>query len=58
MRDKSIRTPREGAKVCDKDTLAGKPVMLIKAGKKKDFMTAEEVVEALYGKKVDHIVFK
>lgn len=32
--------------------------MVVKSGKKEDFITAEEIVEDLYGKPVDHIVFK
>ena len=28
------------------------------AGQQEDFITAEEIVEDLYGKPVDHIVFK
>jgi exoribonuclease II len=34
------------------------PVALIKTGKKSDFMTAEEIVEDIYQRPVDHIVFK
>ena len=38
--------------------IAGQPLMVVKSGKKEDFITAEEIVEDLYGKPVDHIVFK
>lgn len=56
--NKMIRTPRKGARVGDKEYIAGQPVVVIKSGKNRDFMTAEEVAEALYGQPVDHIVFK
>ena len=38
--------------------MAEKPVVIFKAGKNKDFMTVEEIAEDVYGKPVDHIVFK
>lgn len=46
--NKMIRTPRKGARVGDKEYIAGQPVVVIKSGKNRYFMTAEEVVEALY----------
>lgn len=46
--NKMIRTPRKGAWVGDKEYIAGQPVVVIKSGKNRYFMTAEEVVEALY----------
>lgn len=56
--DKAIRTPRKGARVGNRDFIANQPVIIVKSGKKEDFMTVEEVAEALYGMPVDHIVFK
>ena len=38
--------------------IAGQPLMVVKSVNKEDFITAEEIVEDLYGKPVDHIVFK
>lgn len=53
-----IRTPRKGVRVGDCIILAGQPVMIVKSGHTEDFMTMDEFTEAIYGKPIDHIVFK
>ena len=55
---KEVRSPRKGAKLGDRVILAGQPVMVVKSGKQEDFITVEEIIEALYDVPVDHIVFK
>ena len=54
----ALRTRRKKARYGTKVEIAGQPLMVVKSGKKEDFITAEEIVEDLYGKPVDHIVFK
>lgn len=60
MKDHEIdlRTRRQNAKYGTKIEIAGQPLMIVKSGKKRDYITAEEIVEDLYGRPVDHIVFK
>ena len=53
-----LKTRRKKARYGDKTEIAGVPVAIIKSGKQTDFLTAEEFAEDLYGKPVDHIVFK
>ena len=53
-----IRTPRKGARVGDRVIIAGQPVMIVKSGRTEDFVTMDEFAEAMYGKPIDHIVFK
>ena len=57
-RQKPLRTRRNGTHYGDVDIVAEKPVVIFKSGKSKDFMTVEEIAEDVYGKPVDHIVFK
>lgn len=54
----ALRTSREKARYGSRAIVAGKPVMVVKTGKKTDYVTPEEIVGALYGRPVDHIVFK
>ena len=53
-----LRTPRKGARLGDRVILAGEPVMVVKSGKVMDFITLKELAEEMYGKPIDHIVFK
>lgn len=54
----ALRSRRENARYGSRVFIAGKPVAVIKAGNKQDFVTAEEFAEALYGKPVKRIVFQ
>ena len=54
----ALRSRREKARYGNRAFIAGKPVAVIKAGSKQDFVTAEEFAEALYGKPVKQIVFR
>ena len=53
-----LRTRHKGAKYGTMGTVDGRNVVIVKSRKKEDFITAEEIIEDLYGKPVDHIVFK
>jgi len=53
-----LRSRRKNARYGTKTELAGQPVMIVKSGKKEDYVTPEELVEDLYGRPVDHIVFR
>jgi hypothetical protein len=55
---KQLRTRRNGTRYGDKDVVNETPVVIFKVGKRRDFMTVEEIAEDVYGKPVDHIVFK
>ena len=54
----ALRSRREKARYGSRAFVAGKPVAVIKAGRKSDFVTAEEFAEELYGKPVKRIVFQ
>lgn len=54
----ALTTRRSHARYGDREFVGGIPVAVIKSGKRTDFITAEEFVEDLYGKRIDHIVFK
>ena len=54
----ALRSRRENARYGSRAFIAGKPVAVIKAGRKSDFVTAEEFAEELYGKPVKRIVFQ
>lgn len=56
--DTALRSRRAKARYGSRAVIAGKPVAVIKAGGKRDFVTAEEFAEALYGKPVKRIVFQ
>ena len=56
--DTILRTRREKARYGTMVTVKGKPAAMVKSGTKKDFITPEEFAEDVYGKPVDHIVFK
>lgn len=43
----ALRTRRKKARYGTKVEIAGQPLMVVKSGKKEDFITAEEVVEDL-----------
>ena len=58
MEEKMLTTRRSHARYGDRMWIAGIPVAVIKSGKRTDFLTAEEFVEDLYGRPVDHIVFR
>ena len=58
MQSTPLRSRRQRARYADKTFVGNTPVALIKSGGKQDFVTAEEFAEDLYGKPVDHIVFK
>ena len=53
-----LTTRRKKAHYGDKSVLAGTPVVIIKAGGKTDFVTPEEILEDLYGRPVERIIFK
>lgn len=42
----------------DREIVGGVPVLIIKSRGKTDFVTAEEILEDLYGKPVERIIFK
>lgn len=59
MRDtEKLESRRKKARYGDRAVIAGIPVAVVKSGKKIDYVTAEEFAEDLYGRAVDHIVFK
>lgn len=58
MEEIELRTRRTKARYGTKVKVGGIPVVEVKSGKKTDFITIEEMAENLYGKKIDHIVFK
>lgn len=53
-----LRTRRNKAKYGMRVNVGGIPVIEVKSGKKSDSLTVEEIVEDVYGKPLDHIVFK
>lgn len=53
-----LESRRKKARYGDKAEIAGTPVAIVKSGKTIDYVTAEEFAEDLYGRAVDHIVFK
>ncbi|MBQ5523602.1 MAG: hypothetical protein IIT86_12500 [Oscillospiraceae bacterium] len=58
MKNEPLYTKRNRVRYGDRRMVGDTPVALIKTGKKSDFMTAEEIVEDIYQRPVDHIVFK
>lgn len=56
--DTILRTRRKKARYGTMITVKGKPAAMVKSGSKTDFITPEEFAEDVYGKPVDHIVFK
>lgn len=58
MKNNEIRTPRANMHLADRIMVAGQPMMKIKRNSKEDYMTVEEIAEAIYGKKVERIIFK
>jgi len=58
MAEVELRTRRTKARYGTKVNVGGIPVVEVKSGKKTDFITIQELAEDLYGKKIDHIVFK
>lgn len=57
-RNAVIRSPRRKMRLGDRVLICGRPALSIKSGKNQDVVTAEEIVEAIYGKKVERIIFK
>ena len=53
-----LTTRRNNARYGDKIMIGNRPAAWIKSCKSEDFLTAEEFAEDLYGRPVDHIVFK
>ena len=53
-----IRTPVKGAKVGNRAIVDGKIVLMVKAGKQEDYISPEQLVEAIYGVPVERIVFR
>ncbi len=53
-----LMTRRMKAHYGDKKILAGTPVMLVKSRGKMDFVTPQEILEDLYGKPVERIIFR
>lgn len=53
-----IRTPQKGIKIGHRTVSNGEIIMLVKAGKQQDHISAKQLIEALYGIEVDRIVFK
>ena len=56
--NKPLTTRRNKAHYGDRKMIGNTPAAWVKAGKREDFLTAEEFAEDLYGIPVDHIVFK
>ena len=54
----ALRTRRKKARYGTKVEIAGQPLMVVKSGNNEDSKTAAEIDHDLYGKPVDHIVFK
>lgn len=57
-KDIPLRSRRKNARYGTRTELAGQPVMIVKCGKKEDYVTPEEFVEDMFGRPVDHIVFR
>lgn len=55
---KPLKTRRKSARYADRVMVGETPVALIKSAKNEDFLTAEEFIEDLYGKKVKKIEFE
>lgn len=53
-----VRTPQKGVKVGNRAMMNGRIVMIVKAGKQEDYITAEQLVEAMYGIPVEQIRFR
>ncbi len=58
MHNEPLYTKRNRVRYGSRKLVSGVPVAEIKSGKKSDIMTAEEIVEDIYQRPVDHIVFK
>ena len=59
MRYKSeneVRTPQTNAKIGDRVLIEGKPHLLVKQGDKKEVLSANAIIEALYGQPVDCVI--
>ena len=52
-----MRTLRQKVHYANKGFKENQPVAIIKVGEKIDYVTAAEFLEALYGRKVDRIIF-
>ena len=52
-----LRTRRTGARYGTKVTVGGRPAVLISSRGNQDYLTPEELLEDLYGRKVEGIVF-
>lgn len=58
MMNRIIRTPRKQLRLGDKISCNGQPVLVVKFKKEKDYITINELIEAFYESKIDHIAFK
>lgn len=57
-RQVEIRTPQKGARVGNRAIVDGRIVLEVKAGKQEDYITPEQLIEALFGVPVERIVFR
>ncbi len=51
-----VRTPQTKAKIGDRILIEGQPYLLVKQGDKKEVLSANEIIEALYGQPVNCII--
>ena len=58
LKTEPLKTRRNQAHYGDRVVIDGIPMASFKAGKKKDLMTAEEIVEDIYKRPVERIVFR
>ena len=54
----ALRTRRTEARYGTKGEVDGKPVVLVLSRGNRDYATPEEILEDLYGKKVEKVVFE
>ena len=53
----AVTTPRTKAKFGEHGMINGKPVALVKSAKRRDYLTPEEAVEAITGRRVKQIIY-
>lgn len=55
--DVPIRTPRNKIHFANRRIVGNHPLLFLSQGKKKDFLTPEELIGGLYGKRVTRIKY-
>ncbi len=51
-----VRTPQTKAKIGDRILIEGEPHLLVRQGDKKEVLSANEIIEALYGQPVNCVI--